>query len=59
MRTIPASTARTYFYRILDDVELGESIQISRNGRVVARVEPLPEEETAAAIPENAQPQEQ
>jgi antitoxin (DNA-binding transcriptional repressor) of toxin-antitoxin stability system len=46
MRIIPASTARAYFYRILEDVELGETIQISRNGRIVARFEPLPEEET-------------
>ena len=40
MRTIQASKARTNFYHILDDVERGESISITRKGKPIARIIP-------------------
>jgi antitoxin (DNA-binding transcriptional repressor) of toxin-antitoxin stability system len=42
MRTIPASKARTHFYKILDDVERGETIFIARNGKQIAQIESYP-----------------
>ena len=45
MRTIQASEAKTHFLRILDDVERGESIVITRHGKTVARILP-PQEAT-------------
>ncbi len=44
MRTIPALEAQADLDRILDEVERGESILISRNGRIVARMDPEPAE---------------
>lgn len=43
MQTIQASEVKTRFLRILDDVEQGESIVVTRHGRPVARI--LPEAE--------------
>ena len=40
MQTIQASEAKTHFLRILNDVERGESVIISRHGRRVARIIP-------------------
>lgn len=40
MQTIQASEAKTHFLRILDDVERGESVIITRHGKRVARIEP-------------------
>ncbi len=40
MRTIQASEAKTHFLRILDDVERGESIIITRRGKPIARISP-------------------
>jgi prevent-host-death family protein len=40
METIQASEAKTHFLRILDKVERGESIIITRRGRPVARLSP-------------------
>jgi prevent-host-death family protein len=40
MQTIQASEAKTKFLRILDDVERGESILITRHGKPVARIVP-------------------
>jgi prevent-host-death family protein len=40
MRTIQASEAKTHFLRILDDVERGESVVITRHGKTVARITP-------------------
>jgi prevent-host-death family protein len=40
MRTIQASEAKTHFLRILDDVERGETIIVTRHGRRVARISP-------------------
>jgi len=40
METIQASEAKTHFLRILDKVERGESIVITRHGKPVARISP-------------------
>jgi prevent-host-death family protein len=40
MQTIQASDAKTRFLKILDDVERGESILITRHGKRVARLSP-------------------
>jgi prevent-host-death family protein len=40
MQTIQASEAKTHFLRILNDVERGESVIISRHGKRVARLIP-------------------
>ncbi|MGD0520066.1 MAG: type II toxin-antitoxin system prevent-host-death family antitoxin [Terracidiphilus sp.] len=40
MQTIQASVAKTRFLRILDDVERGESVIITRHGKEVARLVP-------------------
>ena len=40
MQTIQASEAKTHFLRILDKVERGESIIITRHGKPVARIIP-------------------
>jgi prevent-host-death family protein len=40
MQTIQASEAKTHFLRILDDVERGESVIVTRHGRRVARLIP-------------------
>ncbi len=40
MRTIQASEAKTHFLRILDDVERGESVMITRRGKTVAKISP-------------------
>jgi prevent-host-death family protein len=45
MKTIQASEAKTHFLRILDKVEKGESVTVSRHGRAVARIVPIPPSE--------------
>lgn len=40
MKTYQASEAKTHFLRILDDVERGESVLITRHGKTVARIAP-------------------
>jgi prevent-host-death family protein len=40
MQTFQASEAKTHFLRILDDVERGESVIITRHGKQVARLIP-------------------
>ena len=40
MRTVLASEAKTHFLRILDDVERGDSVVITRHGNTVARISP-------------------
>ena len=42
MRTIQASKARTHFYSILDEVERGDAISVTRNGKPIARIIPEP-----------------
>jgi len=43
MREIQASEAKTHFLRILDDVERGQSVIITRHGRTIARLSPAHE----------------
>ena len=40
MHTIQASEAKTKFLSILDDVERGESVIVTRHGKPVARIIP-------------------
>jgi prevent-host-death family protein len=40
MREIQASDAKARFAELLDDVERGETIVITRHGRAIARLEP-------------------
>jgi prevent-host-death family protein len=42
-RTIQASEAKTHFLRILDEVEQGQSVLVTRHGQPVARIEPIHE----------------
>lgn len=39
-RVIQASEAKTHFLRILDDVERGETVTITRHGRTIAYISP-------------------
>ena len=45
MREIRASEAKTHFTRLLNDVESGETIVITRRGRRIARIVPKSDEE--------------
>ncbi len=40
MRKIQAAEAKSHFFRILDEVENGESIAVTRHGKRVARIVP-------------------
>jgi len=40
MQTIQASEAKTHFLRILDDVERGKTVIITRHGKRIARIQP-------------------
>ncbi|MGA8529079.1 MAG: type II toxin-antitoxin system prevent-host-death family antitoxin [Acidobacteriaceae bacterium] len=40
MRQIQASEAKTRFLQLLDEVEQGDSFQITRHGKPVARITP-------------------
>lgn len=40
MQTIQASEAKTHFLRILDEVERGKSVIITRHGKPIARIQP-------------------
>ena len=40
MREIPASEAKTHLPQLLDDVERGETLIITRHGRAIARIVP-------------------
>jgi prevent-host-death family protein len=40
MQTIQASEAKTHFLRLLNDVERGESVIVTRHGKRVARLIP-------------------
>jgi prevent-host-death family protein len=53
MREIEASDAKTCLPQILDAVELGETVRITRHGRPIARIVPKPhrpQEEVDKAI---------
>lgn len=39
-RTIQASEAKTHFLRILDEVERGQTVIVTRHGKPVARITP-------------------
>jgi prevent-host-death family protein len=39
-KTIQASEAKTHFLRILDEVEQGQTVTITRHGKTVARIVP-------------------
>jgi prevent-host-death family protein len=43
MRTFQASEAKTHLLRILDDVERGETVAITRHGKQIAAIVPKPE----------------
>jgi prevent-host-death family protein len=43
MKTVQASEAKTHFLRLLDEVERGETVIITRHGKPVARVSPQTE----------------
>lgn len=42
MKTIQASEAKTHFLRILDDVERGKTVTVTRHGKTVAQIVPVP-----------------
>lgn len=44
-RIVQASEAKTHFLRILDEVEQGKTVLVTRHGRTVARIEPAQETE--------------
>jgi len=53
MREIQASEAKTHLPQLLDDVERGETLVITRHGRRIARIVPevdLRQEEIARAM---------
>ncbi len=55
MREVQASAAKTHLAQLLDDVERGETIVITRHGRPIARIVPEADrrrEQTAAAMRE-------
>jgi prevent-host-death family protein len=54
MRKFAATTARTHLYRLLRDVQQGESILIVRRGKVVARIIPEPQMDTGKSQPTTA-----
>ncbi|HEY3706902.1 MAG TPA: type II toxin-antitoxin system prevent-host-death family antitoxin [Terracidiphilus sp.] len=43
IRTLQASEAKTHFLRLLDDVERGESVLVTRHGKTVAQIVPVAE----------------
>jgi prevent-host-death family protein len=53
MKTVGAFEGKTHFSRLLAEVEAGESIIITKNGRPVARLEPIVPD-TQALTPEDA-----
>ena len=53
MKTVQASEAKTRLLQLLDEVEGGETIVVTRHGRPIARITPEPDRrraEVAAAI---------
>jgi prevent-host-death family protein len=47
MREVQSSEAKTHLPRLLDDVERGEEIVITRHGRAIARLVPEPDYQRA------------
>jgi prevent-host-death family protein len=61
MREIPELEAQAEFDRLLDDVEKGESVLITRNGRTIARIVPAFQNAealstTLTSTPQDAEP---
>ena len=48
MREIQASEAKTHLPKLLDDVERGETLIITRHGRAIARIVPEPRQRQEA-----------
>jgi len=47
MKTVQASEAKAKFLSLLDDVERGETILVTRHGKPIARIEPELEDRSA------------
>jgi len=47
MKTVQASEAKSRLLQLLDDVERGETVVITRHGRPIARLEPEAERRSA------------
>ena len=47
MKNVPATEAKAKFSELLDEVERGERVEITRRGRVIARL--IPAEEASEA----------
>lgn len=45
MQKIQASEAKTHFLRILDQVERGETVIVTRHGKPIARISPQVDED--------------
>ncbi len=45
VRKVQASEAKTQFLRILDEVEQGQSVLVTRHGKAVAQIIPVAESE--------------
>jgi len=41
METIQASQAKTHFLRLLDEVEQGKTVTVTRRGKSIARIVPI------------------
>lgn len=52
MRDIQASDAKAHLPQILDEVERGETVRITRHGRVIARIVPEAGRRSQAEIDE-------
>lgn len=55
MKHIQASEAKAKFSELLDQVERGETIMITRHGKVIARIEPAVSDKAKAAAREAMQ----
>jgi prevent-host-death family protein len=49
MREIPASEAKTHLPQILDEIERGETVAITRHGKPVAHLTPVTPDRTRSA----------
>ena len=49
MKSIGAYEAKVHWSRLLDDVEQGESVEITRRGRPIARLISIPEHDPSDA----------
>lgn len=49
IRSVQASEAKTHFLKLLDEVERGHTIGVTRHGRRIARLTPEPDESVERA----------